>query len=80
MQKLRANKIAVIALSFRSERSSSRALSKHLKINYSTAETEHTVGPNNEDYNIVFIKASLRNKNRGYFKSMKINDLGKVNL
>jgi hypothetical protein len=41
-------------------------------------ETEHTAGPRNEDYKITLNKVSLSNKKRAQFKSMKINDLGKV--
>jgi len=66
VMKLRSNKIEELALSFCSEGLSSRALSKNLKINYSTVETEHNAGPLNEDYNIIFIKVSLRNKKRGH--------------
>jgi hypothetical protein len=68
MEKLRSNKIGELSLSFSLEGKSSRTLSKKLKINYSTVETEHTEGPPNEGYNIIFIKVSLRNKKRGKFK------------
>jgi len=66
LMKLRSNKIGDLALSFSSEGLFSSALSKNLKINYSTVETERNAGPLNEDYNIIFIKVSLRNKKRGH--------------